>query len=418
MLKNLNKDHKTIFKNFSYLTIMKVLNIGIKVILAAYLIRILGTEKYGLLTWLDSVIQYFIMIINFGFNIYAAKYIVENRKKTANINEIVSSIFIIKALLFVVSIVCILVLSQFETFNIYKNILLLFMFCGLGEVLFPIWFFQGVEDLKPATIIVFFSRLFLLLGTIFFVKSEQGIVVYIWLLVLSSVLMGFLGFYFLFKKYKIKLINVSFSKLIVYFKESLPFFIGRFLSLVFNFGTIFFIGNFCELDQVAGFDSSLKIVMLGVIPFEMLQQAVFPTISRTKNKGMLKKIVYASLIIGCIVGLITNLLSDYLMLLFGGEAMLQYSSVLKVLSILSPFVALTFVLGTCSLVAFGYYKEYNFSLIFTSIIYILVLLILYFFDKISFWNLIYLRVFGDVLMALIRLYFSFKKKTITLFKFN
>ena len=158
--------------------------------------------------------------------------------------------------------------------------------------------------------------------------------------------------------------------------------------------------------------------MLGVIPFEMLQQAVFPTISRTKNKGMLKKIVYASLIIGCIVGLITNLLSDYLMLLFGGEAMLQYSSVLKVLSILSPFVALTFVLGTCSLVAFGYYKEYNFSLIFTSIIYILVLLILYFFDKISFWNLIYLRVFGDVLMALIRLYFSFKKKTITLFKFN
>lgn len=418
MLKNLNSDHKTIFKNFSYLSVMKVFNIGIKVILAAYLIRVLGNEKYGLLTWLDSVIQYFIMIINFGFNIYAAKYIVENRNNTENINEIVSSIFIIKTFLFLISIICILVLGQFDVFNIYKSIMLLFMFCGLGEVLFPIWFFQGVENLKPATIIVFISRLFLLLGTIFFVKEGQSITVYIWLFVLSSVLMGLLGFYFLFKKYQIKLISISFAKLKTYFKEALPFFIGRFLSLIFNFGTIFFIGKFCFLEQVAGFDSSLKIVMLGVIPFEMLQQAVFPTISRTKNKNMLKKIVIGSFILGCIIGFVTYLCSDYLLFLFGGDEMLTFSPVLKFLSLLSPFVALTFVLGTCSLVAFGYYKEYNFSLIFTSIVYILILVILYFFDQLSFWNLIYLRVFGDVLMALIRIYYSIKKKTITLFKFN
>lgn len=418
MLKNLNIDHKTILKNFSYLTVMKVLNIGIKVILAAYLIRVLGNEKYGLLTWLDSVIQYFIMIINFGFNIYAAKYIVENRKKTESINEIVSSIFIIKTILFLISVVCIFLLGQFEMFNIYKNILLLFMFCGLGEVLFPIWFFQGVENLKPATIIVFLSRLFLLLGTIFFVKRGQSINVFICLFVLSSILMGGLGFYLLFKKYKIKLIKVSFLKLKTYFKESLPFFIGRFLSLVFNFGTIFFIGKFCELDEVTGFDSSLKIVMLGVIPFEMLQQAVFPTISRTKNKNMLKKLVFASFFLGSIIGLVIYFLSDNLMILFGGEEVLKFSTVLRFLSILSPFVALTFILGTCSLVAFGYYKEYNFSLIVTSIIYILVLSILYIFDQLTFWNLIYLRVFGDVLMCIIRLYFSIQKKTITLFKFN
>ena len=55
--------------------------------------------------------------------------------------------------------------------------------------------------------------------------------------------------------------------------------------------------------------------MLGVIPFEMLQQAVFPTISRTKNKGVLKKIVYAALIIGVLVGFITYLFSDNLMFL-------------------------------------------------------------------------------------------------------
>ena len=67
MFKNLDSNYQIILKNFSYLSLIKFFNIGIKIILAAYLIRILGDEKYGLITWLDSIIQYFIMIVNFGF---------------------------------------------------------------------------------------------------------------------------------------------------------------------------------------------------------------------------------------------------------------------------------------------------------------------------------------------------------------
>mgnify|MGYP001041526020 CR=1 FL=1 len=409
---SLNTDSKIILKNFSYLTVLKFFNIGIKVLLAGYLIRILGDVNYGLITWLDSVIQYFLMIINFGFNIYAAKYIVEYRQEKSKINEIVSAIFYIKGLLFVFSILCILFLGGLNEFSTYKELLFLFMFCGVGEVLFPIWFFQGVENLKPATLIVFLSRLFLLIGTILFVEIQESIYTYILLFVLSSIIMGIIGFGYIFKYYKLKIIKVSFKNLKYYFKESIPFFLGRFLSLIFNFGTIFFIGKFCLLEQVTGFDASLKIVMLGVIPFEMLQQAVFPTISRTKNKKLLKKIVITSVIMGGIIGLFTFLLSEELLYIFGGKTISSFSSTLKVLSILSPFVALTFVLGTCSLVAFGYYKEYNFSLIFTSIIYILILIILLFLNEITFWNLIYLRVLGDVVMMLIRLYFSVKKRVL------
>ena len=393
---------------------MKFFNIGIKIILAAYLIRILGDEKYGLITWLDSVIQYFIMIVNFGFNIYAAKYIVENKKDPKKINEIISSIYIIKGVLFIFSIVCILILGNFETFYNYKQLLLLLMFCGIGEVMFPVWFFQGVENLKPATIIVFLTRLFLLLGTIFFVTSKEHLISYVILFVISSFLMGLLGVIYLFRYYKIKVTLIPLKILKVYFSESIPFFVGRFLSLVFNFGTIFFIGKFCLLEQVSGFDTSLKIIMLGVIPFEMLQQAVFPTISRTKNKKLLKNLVYLSIVVGTIVGFLIFLLSEYFMFWFGGEEMLVFSLTLQFLALLCPFVALTFILGTCSLVAFGFFREYNFSLIFTSLIYILILVVLYFTNNITFWNLIYLRVFGDVLMVLIRLYYSIKRKTLVI----
>ncbi len=409
MLRNLSADSKLIFKNLSYLSLMRFFNIGFKFLLVAYLIRILGKNNYGLVTWLDSVIQYFLMIINFGFDIYATKYIVDFKNNKNKINEIVSSIYTIKFILFITSIASILIISNFNEFFPYHKLLLLYIFCGIGEVLFPLWYFQGKENLKPATLIVFISRLFLIITTLIFVTEDSDVFNYISLLVLSSGIMGVLGFFYVYKYYNFKFIRVSLKTQFVYFKESFPFFLGIFLSLIFNSGTIFLIGKFCSLDQVSGFDLSLKIVLVGVIPFQMLQQAVFPTLSRTRNKKMLKKIILGSLILGSIIGLAIFLLSSKLILLLGGKSMLEYASTLQTLSILEPFVAVTFILGSCSLVAFGHFKEYNFSLISTSIIYLILLIVLYFLGLINFWNLIYLRIFGDVLMVLIRLYFSIKK---------
>jgi PST family polysaccharide transporter len=406
----LSKDSKIILKNFSYLSLMRVFNIGFKLFLVAYLVRVLGQNNYGLVTWLDSVIQYFLMVINFGFNIYAAKYIVDYKEENKKINEIVSSIYSIKTLLFVFSLVVIICLSFLNDFNAYKEALILFAFCGIGEVLFPIWYFQGKENLKPATVIVFFSRLLLVVGVLFFVTTTNNLIEYIDILVLSSLVMGVFGAGYIYKYYDLKFTLIPLKKLSKYIKEAFPFFLGRFLSLVFNFGTIFLIGKYCEYQQVSGFDVCLKIIMVSVIPFEMLQQAVFPTLARTRDKKLLKKLVIGSFVLGIVAGLIIFLLSDTLIFLFGGKDMLDYVETLHVLTILAPFVALTFILGSCSLVAFGYYREYNISLIGTSVVYMLILIVLYWFDLINFWSLVYLRVFGDVLMCFVRLYYSVKRK--------
>ncbi|MBD0823360.1 oligosaccharide flippase family protein [Aestuariibaculum marinum] len=412
MLKNIHRDHLLILKNLSYLTLMKFFNIGFKFFIVAYLIRVLGDKNYGLVTWLDSIIQYFLMIINFGFNVYAAKYIVDHKEDKLRINEIVSSILIIKTVLFVLSILFILILSAFHEYRAYRELLLLFMFTGIGEVLFPVWFFQGKENLKPATLIVFFSRLFLIVATLFFVVSESDALIYIIVTSISSIIMGVLGISYMFKYYDVNFGRVSITTLLNYAKETFPFFLGRFLSLVFNFGTIFLIGKYCLLEQVAGFDLSLKIIMVSVIPFEMLQQAVFPTLARTKNKRMLKKLILASFFAGSVIGFVIFFFSSDFIALFGGNNMLEYTSALKVLSFLTPFVALTFILGSCGLVAFGYFREFNFSLIGTSVLYLFVLMVLYYFDSITFWNLVYLRVFGDILMCFIRMLYVIKKRVV------
>ena len=97
MLKKISKDNVIILKNLSFLSVLRFFNIGVKFLLVAYLVRVLGKINYGILTWVDAAIQYFLIFINFGFEVYAAKYIVENRDSKANLNKVTSAIFIIKA---------------------------------------------------------------------------------------------------------------------------------------------------------------------------------------------------------------------------------------------------------------------------------------------------------------------------------
>lgn len=408
--KSISSDNSIILKNLSYLTFLRVFNIGVKFLLVAYLVRVLGEISYGVLTWSDSIIQYFIMFVNFGFNIYAAKYIVENKQITRKINEVTSAIFTIKSGLMVLSFALLYILSFINPFAPHKSILLLMLMMGIGEVFFPIWYFQGIEKLKPATYIVVFSRIFLVIGTVLLVKSSNDLMLHVILIVVSNIIMGLLGYFTLLRKFNFTFIWVRFNVLKQFVREAYMFFLGRFLSLTFNFATIFLIGIYFTMDYVTGFDIALKIVLVSIIPFDMLQQAVFPTISRNKNKNLLKKLIWGSFILGLVFMTFIYLFPEQLLGLFGGQGMIKYADVLRALALITPMVAVTFMLGTCTLVAFDYHKEFNYSLILSSILYIAIVAILMLFDKVTFWNLVYLRIISDLALVSIRLFYTFKRK--------
>ncbi len=116
---------------------------------------------------------------------------------------------------------------------------------------------------------------------------------------------------------------------------------------------------------------------------------------------------------GIIFMTVILLFAEPLLGLFGGAAMIKYSTVLKALSLITPFVAVTFMLGTCTLVAFGFNKEFNYSLILSSLVYIIIIVILMLFNKVTFWNLVYLRILSDIVLVSIRLHYTFKRKILT-----
>jgi PST family polysaccharide transporter len=398
--------------NFINIGLIKFLNIGSKYILVGYLIRVLGENGYGTLTWVDSIVRYFIMLINFGFDLYAAKYVVENKNDPKKLNEVITSIYYIKSVLFLFCFLLLIPLSFNLQINNYINLILLMLVLGIGEVLMPIWFFQGIEKMKAVTILTFVTKIALILLTIFFIKKSNDLNLYIVFLVVTNSVWGVLGFLKMKKEIKFEFIPISKTTLIKYLREGYLFFIGKVSTFMFNMGTLFIIGYFFSKANVAGFDIAIKIVFVFIIPFEVLQQAIYPKFVRGIDKSLIKKILIYSIICSLFMAVSTYVFSEKIITIFGGITMIKYNFILPIILPLIPIVSTTIILGNCILVGNGYYKEYNRSLIVTALLFVLFLLVLKGLNNLTFINIIIVRVLADLILLSLRFYFCKKYKLI------
>lgn len=409
----LETDGKIIFKNFSYLSLLRLFSIISQYIIISILVRSLGDEKYGLFVWAFSVIQYLVIVINFGFNTYAAKYVPENIDDPENLNRVFSTILSFKLFLFFISSALFLFLVyNIPVFKENSQLLLILLAFGLGEAVFPIWLFQGKEKLEIPTKIIFTFKMMLVLCTLILITSNEHLLRYAFLLTTVQIMIGLTGLYFSFSKLNMKFIRVSKNNLYKVIKEAFPFFIGAVFGKSFHFFAVFLIGLYFTMEDVAGFDISFKIMAAIQLPFETLSAVIFPSIARTKNIKLNEKFIYITFALALILWVFTYWQSEFLISLLAGKELLVYTELLQKMSVLIPVVVLTYFLGTNTLVAFGFHKQYNYSFIIPAIIYILTLVFLWKTDRMSFEAIVYSRIMVDVLMAGYRLFVAVKHRLI------
>ena len=407
-------DHKSILNNFFHLGIIRFSNVLTKLLLVAYLVRVFGEKIFGTLTWAESILQYFVIFINFGFNTYAAKYIVKYEHNKGFTNSIISSIYIVKLILFLMSFLILYSLTFVDEISKNFNLILLLLVSGLGEVLYPLWYFQGREFLKPISLLIIPIKILLLVLTFLYIKSPEDLMLFVVFFVSSQLLLGAVSSWLLTKysNYKFSVPKIKLLNSIL--KKGSMYFFGNVSSVLFNATTIFLIGIFVSMEKVSGFDISLKIVLAFIIPFDMLRMAVFPSLTRTQNENTLKKLIYLSLTAGVVLFLLIQFFSENLISLFGGPEMIKYSYVLKLLSYIILVVPASFNIGQCGLIAFGYDKQFNLSLIISSALYLGMLSILFFTENLNFYSLVITRVLSDIFLVLLRIYYLFKVRIISI----
>ncbi|HAG9008625.1 TPA: oligosaccharide flippase family protein, partial [Escherichia coli] len=86
------------FINIFYLSLVQITNYVFPLITLPYLVRVLGVSQFGGVMLAQAVIQYCIIITDYGFNLSATKKITLANGKD-NINSIYTSTFYARLLL-------------------------------------------------------------------------------------------------------------------------------------------------------------------------------------------------------------------------------------------------------------------------------------------------------------------------------
>ncbi|MFD2826877.1 oligosaccharide flippase family protein [Leeuwenhoekiella polynyae] len=394
--------HKKLIHNFGYLSVLQVFNMVLPLVTYPYLIRALGIDTYGLVVFAQTTISYLVIIVSFGFNISATKEVSIYRNDHKKLSEIVSSTFIIKFFLLLCSFIILLLLFYvIPQASDYKLLFTLTMWLCVYEFLFPIWYFQGIEQMKYITYLTLFSRL-IFLGLIFLFIHNEDDYLYVPLINgLGSIIAGLVSLYIVFNKHKITFSIVNFKILRYHFLDSCPIFVSRISSFKDN-TPAFLLGVFVGNQAVAYYDLAYKVFRILISVFDNITNVVFPLIAQKKNFNFLKKILRLEILVLFFSYLILILLRKPIVLLLGGQDLLPAADLFFVIGVLllRPFSS---IVGSCVLILKGYNKSFMMNLIYSTLFYFCFTLICWRFFSITLYNVAW----GIVLAQLFELFHRF-----------
>ncbi|MEO7766958.1 MAG: oligosaccharide flippase family protein, partial [Ferruginibacter sp.] len=212
---------KRLAGNFISLSVVQGLSIIFPLITFPYLLRILGVEGFGVFTLIQTFIIYFDMLVSFGFGLTATQRISKDISDSAEVYRVISAVYIIKFILFVFSVIVFFACCLFIPY-LRENILIVLVssLYLLGNLLFPDWYFQGIQKMRNITIVAFISKIISLSLIILLVKKPTDIVYAVLAMCAGNFVAGLIGFIILKTSISFKLIVPARDYMLSFFKES------------------------------------------------------------------------------------------------------------------------------------------------------------------------------------------------------
>lgn len=369
--------HKTLIANFSYLSALKIFNMLLPLITLPYLIHVLGKEVYGLIVFAQAVIGYLVILVGYGFNISATKEVSIHRNDKKKLSEIVSSVFILKGILLLISFLILAFIIEFiPQASDHKTLFYLTMWMCVYEYIFPIWYFQGIENMKYVTYLNLLSRIVFVSLIFVFIKSGDDYILVPLINGIGASLAGCISLFIVFRKDFIELIVPNRKVLIAHMKESFSLFLSNLSNQTYLHASKILIGIYLSLSATAIFDLGQKIYLALLTPIAILSQTIFPKNSLEKDKNFIRKMQRVSLIGMAVLIICMFIAAPIVIRILGNNQMIEATNVLRLLSLsLIPTTAANFYIIQ-TMIPHGYNRSYMRIIITAGLIYIIMIIAL------------------------------------------
>lgn len=364
---NLN-NYKQLISNFFSLFLLQAVNYILPLLTLPYLVRVLGAEYFGVLAFVTAIISYFNIISDYGFNLTATREISVYRDDIKKIIEIFSSVMIIKFILIVFCFILMLsLIFMFDKLYEYKEVYILAFGMVIGQSLFPIWLFQGMEKMKYITYLNILSKSIFTLTIFIFVKEEGDFYLVPLLTSIGYIIVGVWSQIIIKKYFKINFQWQNIRILRHYFNESSKVFIGSLSYSMIKTSVVVVLGIVVSETSLGYFSAVEKIIRAIANLVGPIAQTIYPYVAKIYTEDK-QNALYFSLkitflygflcLIGCVF--IYNYGEGMLLVLYGADFVnTQTVYIFNILSFFPFIYGVVHLFCSQTLLIQKKYKEYQ-----------------------------------------------------------
>lgn len=376
-------DKKRLFENFLSLSVLQGANYVLPLLTLPYLVRVLEPDKFGLIMFAQAFIQFFIILTDYGFNLSATREISIHRDSKKKIAEIFNAVMTIKlGLLLLAFLIMSIIVFSFEKFHNEWIIYYLTFGRVVGQVLFPVWFFQGMEKMKYITILNIVAKLIFTVLIFVFIHNKAE---YIYVPVINSlgyIIAGFLALWLILKDFHLVFTLPSVENMKYHFQDGWHIFISQVAISLYTVSNTFILGIFTNVTIVGYYAAAEKLIKAIQGLLSPVSQTIYPFISKLANESKIKAIGFIrkiTLIIGgatFAISCITFIFADIIVKIILGVQYTESVNVLRIISFLPFIIGLSNMFGVQTMLPFNYKKAFSNILIVAGIINIILAIIL------------------------------------------
>lgn len=361
-----NNDYKKILENMLSLTGLQFASYILPLITLPYLTWILGPELFGLTQYAISLITYFQLLTDYGFNLSATRELAIIKEDNSKVSRIFNSVMTIKILLTVLSFLILFIIVSFiPKFSADANVYYLTFGMVIGYMLFPTWLFQGLEYMKYTSILNIIGKILFTVLIFVFIHNKADYILVPLINSLGLIIVGILGLYIAITRFDIKLERPRKEDLIHHLKEGWHVFVSTIAMSMYTTTNTFLLGLLTNNTLVGYYSIAEKIILAVNGLINPISQALYPFISRRVNDNKKSSIIFIRKIsrIMAVVGLVLSIglfiFAKPLIILVFGSTYASSVPILQILSIIPLAVSLSTIFGIQTMLTFNYKKAFT-----------------------------------------------------------
>lgn len=370
-----NKDTRKLAFNFANYGVFQTINYLIPLITLPYIIRVIGVNYFGVLSFAQAVIYYLSTIVEYGFTITGVQLIAQYKNDRQKQSEIISAIFTIQTGFMLIGLLCLIIASGcFHEVQEYYWVYLFSFLILPAQILQALWFYIGAEEMHFLNFVNLVGRTLYTVSIFIFVRQETDYVLVPLLNGLAMLIAGIISIVFILKKFRVRLHLVGITNIRAYLQTGWHLFISNLAINLYRNSNVLILGLVANKEAVGIYSAGEKLIKALQSIFAPLTQTVFPYISRLRVNFPAKSIKSIGILLKYMIiltGIVTILViafSKPLTILFLGTEMQVANAIVKIGAVVIIFGVINYILGIIFMTNFDLKRQFSQAVFITGIV--------------------------------------------------